>query len=150
MRRLLCLLLVAFSACETSNPENSVRIVAQTSSQADEETMHSALAILVQHCKGVRIAGPDIESASARFRSGEVTWQREYGWDRMIEVEAKIVAAPQILKTKAGGDYPGGHTCYFALGGGQKPGIDVGKSACQAVCGMDGQFKPVPELAFVR
>ncbi len=150
MRRLLCLLLAAFSACETSNSEDSVRIVAQTSSQADKRMMHSALAILVQHCEGLRSAGPDIESASARFRSGEATWQREYGWDRMIEVEAKIVAAPKILKTKIGGDYPGGHTCYFALGGGQKPGVDIGKSACQSVCDMDGQFKSVPELAFVR
>jgi hypothetical protein len=121
-------------------------ISATVESEADGALIQKAVDVLSQNCWAFREAGPDLQNGTAKLRSGEISWKRDYGWDRMVEVEVVIASPPKILPVKTGSGYSGGHHCYYHIGSGDAPGLSTDKEVCREICGWSEFFVSEPKL----
>lgn len=110
----------------------------------DQEILETLLLTFQNHCKGWQQYPEAIESAEIKLSRWEksdyeVYRQEDYGWYTEIELNIKIkddAKLPTELRMVPG------HTLYYFIGGGKKPGIEMLKDVSALFFGFkNGQFE---------
>lgn len=154
LRRILVALSLLTAATATQAAEMEVTVEAEGGySQADAE---AALDILRDNCRPLGSEfWSDIETIELTIEEETAAYRMERGWKNSVHVRLKYSDDPQHGPAVASGiGVLAGHWLDFFLGGGDTPGIFVGKRVTQYLCGLsytDGSdvFVPVPELKFI-
>ncbi len=160
IKRFAIVLAAALGLAGCGEPEAARIVVRGEISEDQAAVVGEAIAAFERACPDLveRYWG-DVESAEAVVWGPEVVkdlleidyrWE-QWGWTRWIEINVKIVDDPKIIP---GRHRAQGHTLYYFLGGGRRPGVDGKKTQSQVLCPMpDGQgsdvLKPAPGLAVV-
>lgn len=137
---------LALLGSQSGLADQPVNISIEAASDTDRSLVRNALGVLRETCPAFQRAGIDLRDGVAKLRSGEISWKRDYGWDRMVEVEVVIADPPQILPTRTGSGYSGGHHCFYQIGSGDAPGLVTSKEVCKEICGWSDFFVSAPGL----
>lgn len=96
----------------------------------------------------------DVVSAKATAYDEYADYRiNDYGWKTAIEVQITISEKPKKIPSKYDA---AGHTLWYFIGGGTKPGILAKKAQSAALCGMQPDpkgndvFKSVPDMAVLN
>lgn len=148
-KRWIYLLMLGVSALGCNERPNTEPAKLEITASTDQQAfMSGALKALYGQCLAFTQGGQDLKQGTAYIRTGDISWSRDYGWDKMVEVEVVIADPPTVLPRSTGSGYSGGHHCYYQIGSGDEPGITTSKSVCKEICGWDDETDFIPASTF--
>lgn len=149
MKRLSALvftILITLSGCDTSH---EVPYTFADGVDKNSEAIKSAIKAFEAACPAV-VKGVNNIDELVISPGQSVFHTPDYGWNRGVNIKFHIVANP------VGDDGFRGvanHNCWADIGGGFKPGVDVYKPTCAALCSgsqMDRYFLPDATLSIIE
>ncbi len=143
---LIAIAILAAAGC-SGEPEDTMSIhVKGAPGAADVEMIRQASGVLIASCPGLKryASSTGAQTASIESMSGSFV-DEEYGWKRYVHIELSVSSDARAIPVSFGVH---GHTCQFRVGGGKKPGIDIMKEPCAALC-LDRQIASRSRNAFV-
>ena len=147
MRRHSLFLLLALTRPALAAGGTAAQAVIETSPKlAAEDAPFVATAITAfrAQCGPLMRSWSDVARAYAEIATAGVAEEAEHGWARRVVVRIDLEDEPKRIP--AAWD-AGGRTCYFDLGGGRQPGLDVGMPLCRSLCAVPAPgFIALPAL----
>lgn len=97
--------------------------------------VEDAVAAFRRSCPGLNRNARIVEWAVADTTEIYPYMVDHFGWTRVAEVRLHLSGAAPTIK---GVGVAAGHTCYYLVGSGARPGLVVAKGVCAAVCEQPG------------
>lgn len=116
-----------------------------------------AIVLLRRNCRPLgKEFWEDVVEITATFNEETAEHRRAHGWQNSLLLQVRYADEPRYGPSYASGTgVLAGHTLYFHLGGGDRPGFFVSKRSSQYLCGLPFNdqgadlFVDVPSMKFL-